>query len=98
MSPLDEEDVIDEFADRRQASLALNGRVERRRVFTEPAPPFLAFSIRVTDQFAECHRQRHRYFMTSEVSTILSGPRLSAAIPGSMAFRSPTITTASLWG
>jgi hypothetical protein len=98
MPALDEEDVIDQLANRRETAARLYCHLECRRVLAEPASPFFALAVRVPHQFVEGDRQRHRYFITSDASTTFSGPRFSAAIPGSIVFLSPTITTANFSG
>ena len=53
MAALDEEDVVDELADRREPPAGLNRGLERVSVAAEPAAPFLALAVGVAKQLVE---------------------------------------------
>src|SRR4051794_23545554 len=95
----DQENVIDECPGRREATARLHFHGQRIGMRDKPRAPFVAFFVGVANELVEFEMHAESlYFITSAGCTIVTSPRFSARTAGSIAFRSPTITTANLSG
>src|SRR5688572_4769272 len=92
MPPFDEKDVVEQAADRGEVARGLKRNLQPLRVGGHPRPPLRAVGVGVGEQLVEPHGCGHG----SASSTVITrtGPSLSARMPGSIVFRSPTTTTA----
>src|SRR5678816_2539263 len=97
MTTLDEEDVVEEGCDTREAPGALQWNLQTRRIFHQPLTPFGAFVVGVVEEAVEWDGDAHgpRRSTTDMVFTV---PSFNARMPGSMILRSPTTTTLNLPG